>query len=132
MCDLWIEKHASLHQNTLTREATPIRQLAKYMNGTGKAAYVVPVIFRLMYCCGLRESEALNLSVSDVSLENGRIAIRESKGWKARNVFMSDELLTQCRKYDAVISKTVPLQGSILSQQIWKSAQLPYIKQMVP
>lgn len=152
MCDLWISKHANLHQNTLTRDITPIRQLAKYMNGIGKPAYipptyigrkqikyqahiytlqekqaffksvdnciptkhsptkhyVAPVIFRLMYCCGLRESEVLNLLVSDVNLEEGKIIIRESKGWKARNVFMSEDVRNQCYQYNCAISKIVP------------------------
>ena len=153
MCDAWIKKYENLHQNTLTRNVTPVRQLAKYMNGIGKAAYVipsyvgrkqlkypahiytmqekvaffhsvdqcksfvknsptkhyvVPVIFRLMYCCGLRESEALNLSVNDVDLQDGKITIRESKGWRARNVFMSDEMLNQCRQYNDAISKISP------------------------
>ena len=153
MCDAWIGKHASLHQNTLTRDVTPVRQLAKYMNGIGITAYVIPsyvgrkqlkypahiytaqekraffcsvdqyrpaikkspakhyvipVIFRLMYCCGLRESEALNLSVKDVDLTDGRIAVRESKGWKARNIFMSADMLEQCRRYDSVVSMKFP------------------------
>ena len=153
MCDTWIEKHKDLHQNTLTRDVTPVRQLAKYMNGIGKTAYVipsyigrkqlkypahiytmqekraffqsvdlckpatkksptkhyvVPVIFRLMYCCGLRESEALNLSINDVNLDDGMITIRESKGWKARNIFMSEDMIKQCRQYNAVISKKFP------------------------
>ena len=153
MCDAWVEKHAHLHQNTLTRNVTPVRQLAKYMNGMGKTAYVIPsyvgrkqlkyhahiytmqeksaffqaadncepavknsptkhyvapVIFRMMYCCGLRESEALHLSVRDVDLDSGKIAIRESKGWKARNIFLSGEMLEQCRRYDSAISREVP------------------------
>lgn len=157
MCDAWIGKHTSLHQNTLTREVTPVRQLAKYMNGIGKTAYVipsyvgrkqlkysahiytmqekraffrsvdqcksavknsptkhyvVPVIFRLMYCCGLRESEALNLSVSDIDLEDGRITVRESKGWKARNIFMSGEMLEQCRQYDSAVSGELPCRSA--------------------
>lgn len=157
MCDAWIGKHAVLHQNTLVRDVTPVRQLAKYMNGIGKTAYVipsyvgrkqlkypahiytmqekraffrsvdqckpavknsptkhyvVPVIFRLMYCCGLRESEALNLSASDVDLEDGRITVRESKGWKARNIFMSGEMLEQCRRYDSIMSRKFPCRSA--------------------
>lgn len=153
MCDAWIGKHASLHQNTLTRNVTPVRQLAKYMNGIGITAYVipsyvgrkqlkysahiytaqekraffcaadqcrpaiknsptkhyvVPVIFRLMYCCGLRESETLNLSVRDVDLADGRITIQESKGWRARNIFMSADMLEQCRQYDSAVSMEFP------------------------
>lgn len=165
MCDAWIEKHAALHQNTLTRDVTPVRQLAKYMNGSGRTAYVIPsyvgrkqlkyqahiytqqeklsffksvdgcepaktsptkhyvapVIFRLLYCCGLRESEVLGLSVDDVDLENGRITIRESKGWKARNVYMSAEILEQCRLYHDAISRVVPLRDAFFPNKYGKA-----------
>lgn len=165
MCDAWISRHAQLHQNTLTRDVTPIRQLAKYMNGTGTAAYVIPayvgrkqlkyqahiytqqeklsffesadscrptrksptrhyvapVIFRLMYCCGLRESEALGLSVDDVGLDDGKVTIRESKGWKARNVFMSAEMLGQCREYDEAISKVLPIRDAFFPNKQGKA-----------
>jgi integrase len=54
--------------------------------------YVISVIFRMLYCCGLRSSEARLLSRDDVDLETGKITVRESKGWKARIVYMSGDL----------------------------------------
>jgi integrase len=68
--------------------------------------YVIPVLFRLLYCCGLRSSEARLLKCDDIDLETGKITIRESKGWKARIVYMSPELLEVCREYDSIIRKT--------------------------
>ena len=36
ICDAWIRKCSVLHQNTLLRRVTPVRQFAKYLVGTGK------------------------------------------------------------------------------------------------
>ena len=70
--------------------------------------YVIPVIFRMLYCCGLRSSEARLLNCNDIDLESGKIIIRESKGWKARIVFMSQDLLTVCREYDSILDSFLP------------------------
>jgi len=70
--------------------------------------YVIPVIFRLLYCCGLRSSEARLLKKEDVDLATGKITIRESKGWKARIVYMSGDLLKLCEEYDSLIESVLP------------------------
>jgi len=70
--------------------------------------YVIPVLFRLLYCCGLRQSEGRLLETTDVDLNTGKIMIRESKGWKARVVYMADDLLDVFRKYDARVEKLMP------------------------
>ena len=53
---------------------------------------VMPVLFRLLYTCGLRVSEALHLKVADVDLDAGVLAIYGAKGDKERLVGIS----TQC------------------------------------
>ena len=147
VCAAWIEKCSRLHQNTLARRVTPVRQFGKYLVGMGKAAYiipggiprkqvhydahiftekelqaffasidkcekspfspyrsyVIPVIFRLLYTCGLRSSEARRLSADDVDLATGRIYIRKTKGWEARIVYVSDDMLDLLRQYDNII-----------------------------
>jgi integrase len=70
--------------------------------------YVIPVIFRLLYCCGLRSSEARLLMKEDVELATGKITIRESKGWKARIIYMSEELRELCYEYDSIIESVLP------------------------
>ena len=60
---------------------------------------VAPVIFRLLYCCGLRSSEVIGLKVENVDLATGMLTILESKGHKDRIVMMSDDVLTLCRTY---------------------------------
>lgn len=70
--------------------------------------FIIPVIFRLLYCCGLRLSEARLLNRNDIDLESGKIFIRESKGWKARIVFLSQDLLTVCQEYDSIMDTLLP------------------------
>jgi len=49
-----------------------------------------------------------NLEVTDIDLQTGQIIIRESKGWKRRIVYLSDDMLEQCRLYDAKIKSVCP------------------------
>jgi integrase/recombinase XerD len=53
---------------------------------------MVPVIFRLMYGCGIRVTEVSNLKCRDVDLDHGMLTIRESKFGKDRLVPMSESL----------------------------------------
>lgn len=48
-----------------------------------------PVLFRLLYGCGLRISEALSLETADYSRKNGALLIRNSKNRITRNVVLS-------------------------------------------
>jgi integrase len=69
---------------------------------------VIPVYFRVLYCCGLRLSEARLLKVEDVDLQTGKLVIRQSKGHKDRNVMMSEEVLDLCRIYHSKVSRLFP------------------------
>jgi integrase/recombinase XerD len=69
---------------------------------------VIPVLFRVLYCCGLRSSEVRLLSIDDVDLETGKLMIRHSKGHKDRNVMMSEGVLDLCRVYHAKVSCILP------------------------
>lgn len=69
---------------------------------------VVPAIFRLIYCCGLRPCEARRLSVSDVDLQSGRIDILESKGHKSRIIIMADDVTAFMKEYDCQVAKHMP------------------------
>lgn len=53
---------------------------------------ICPLLYRLLYCCGLRISEAIHLKVADVDLETGTLFIRASKFNKDRLVPMSEVL----------------------------------------
>lgn len=60
---------------------------------------VLPVIFRMMYCCGMRPSEPLLLRSEDVDLVAGSIYIRQTKRHKDRYVILSDDMRELCTSY---------------------------------
>lgn len=60
---------------------------------------VFPMLFRVLYCCGLRISEAINLKISDFDVNRGSLFIRESKFNKDRIIVVSDSLLHDLKKY---------------------------------
>jgi integrase/recombinase XerD len=74
----------------------------------GQRQLIIPAIFRMIYCLGLRPGEARRLRRNDVDLTAGTVRIRESKGHKDRLVFMSADLHAYCRRYDAAISAYHP------------------------
>lgn len=152
ICDSWIEQCSKLHQNTLLRRVTPVRQFGKYLAGTGTPAYiipggiphkqihyeahifteteltaffasidqcrtspfspyrcyVIPVFFRLLFTCGLRSSEARLLNTDDVDLTTGKILIRKTKGWEARIIYVSADMLDLLCRYNRIISQAIP------------------------
>jgi integrase len=74
----------------------------------GHRHLIVPVIFRMIYCLGLRPGEARKLHRNDVDLTGGAVRIRESKGHTDRLVFMSTDLHDYCRRYDATVDAHHP------------------------
>ena len=51
-----------------------------------------PVMFRLYYCCGLRNNEACSLKTSDIDLNRGTITLFDGKNHKDRLVYLPDDL----------------------------------------
>ena len=60
---------------------------------------IMPILFRMIYSCGLRSSEARLLKVADVDLDLGILTIEHSKKDNTRLVPMSDEIMNLCRDY---------------------------------
>ena len=69
---------------------------------------IFPTIFRLIYCCGLRNSEARNLKCEDVNLEVGKLIIRESKAHKERIVMLHPDVQKMLTEYDERVSVLRP------------------------
>lgn len=73
--------------NLKAKSSTPLRH------------FIMPEIFRLLYGCGLRLSEVLNLRIRDVDLTQGVIIIREGKHGKDRLVPPSMGMIDRLRIY---------------------------------
>jgi len=65
---------------------------------------VMPVLFRTIYACGLRCSEARLLRVKDVDIERGVLQIRDAKGGKDRQLPVSDPLRERLVGYHAKLA----------------------------
>lgn len=63
----------------------------------------MPEIFRVIYSCGLRAREALQLRVGDVDLDEGLLLIRDTKFGKDRLVPMSSSLTARLRRYNNLL-----------------------------
>jgi integrase len=71
--------------------------------GTNKEPFlpeIAPVIYRLIYTCGLRPNEGRELKCANVNLKTGEILITNTKWKKERIVVMSDDMLAVCKSYD--------------------------------
>lgn len=69
---------------------------------------VLPALFRLIYCCGLRCKEARTLLCSSVHMTDRYIDVLQSKGPKSRRIFISHELADYLADYDVRISIHFP------------------------
>jgi len=66
---------------------------------------ILPEVFRLLYSCGFRLSEVLNLKVRDVDLQQGVITVRQGKFGKDRLVPPSMEMVERLRIYAEELEK---------------------------
>ena len=62
-------------------------------------AVVAPVMFRLIYTCGLRANEGRELLRENIDLNTGEIKVVKTKRKKERLVVMSDDMLALCKRY---------------------------------
>lgn len=79
----------------LTRE-----DVIRLLRHIGLRRYRIPV--KLIYCCGLRVSECLALTIHDIDAQGGKLWIRKSKGNKDRMVPISQTLIEDLRAYWSV------------------------------
>jgi integrase/recombinase XerD len=88
------------------------RELAALFAATDRCHYcpevpfrhlVMPVLFRTIYACGLRSSEARLLRVKDVDIDTGVLQIRDAKGGKDRQVPVSEPLRKRLAGYHATL-----------------------------
>ena len=89
------------------------RELAGLFTQTDRCRYcslvpfrhlVMPALFRTIYACGLRASEARLLRFGDVDLGAGVLAIRDGKGGKDRQVPVSAPLRERLADYHARVA----------------------------
>lgn len=60
---------------------------------------IIPVIYRLIYFCGLRPNEGRELKRSDFCYEDRTLFIRKNKSHRERLIPVSDDVAEMCRNY---------------------------------
>lgn len=80
-------------------QPSPSGQYKVSISAFNRLAKEYKVLFRLIYCCGLRNSEACNLRQDDVDFKKGIIKIIHSKGDKDRLVYLSDDMNKLLKEY---------------------------------
>nr|WP_314244680.1 tyrosine-type recombinase/integrase [Empedobacter tilapiae] len=82
-------------------------------------------ILTIIYSCGLRLSELINLKIADIKSESDLLLIRQSKGNKDRIVALPDKLLLLLREYYKVYQpKDFLFEGAKGDQYSERSVQL--------
>lgn len=71
------------------------------VNSFNRMATEYKVLFRMIYCCGLRNNEVCSLKTENVDTVHGVITIIHSKGNKDRVVYLSEDMLKLCSQYKA-------------------------------
>ena len=86
-CELENVKALRAHRPEQVRRAPTREDTLRLIESLQKeGGFTVALVARLLYGCGLRVTEPLNLRVKDVELEEGRLNIRSAKGGKDRVV----------------------------------------------
>ena len=73
---------------------------------------VFPAVIKLLYCCGLRVSEALELRTKDVDLENGFINIEKAKFENCRRLPLSSSLVKDLKEYSVANQKLIGIDNN--------------------
>jgi integrase len=72
-------------------------EVIRLLHGVRLRRYRIPL--KLIYCCGLRLSECLALTIHDIDAANGKLWIRNGKGNKSRMVPISPVMIEDLRRY---------------------------------
>lgn len=69
---------------------------------------VLPAMYRLLYCCGLRCKETRTLKRAQVFLDKRYIDVLQSKGPRSRRIYISQELSEYLYSYDLKMEHISP------------------------
>lgn len=80
----------------------------KYDRNSPCRHLIIPVIYKLIYLCGLRPNEGRELRKCDIDYENGTLFIQKNKSHRERLIPMAPDVIDMCRCYNKKISVIFP------------------------
>lgn len=111
--------------NVLSKE-----EVAKILGSLGNRKH--QVMLSLIYSCGLRRSELINLKIRDIDSNRKVVLIRQSKNKKDRIVPLSDKVLIKLRDYYKVYQPSVWLfEGQVVGEKYGERSLELVLKQAV-
>jgi integrase len=87
-----LRAHRPVHER---HAPTPAETSALLQTVPNQGGYATNLVSRMLYGCGLRVSEPLNLRIKDIDLERRRFCIRGAKGGKDRVVAIPLTLISE-------------------------------------
>jgi integrase/recombinase XerD len=98
----WIFSHHDIQKLLAAADSLPFCSYAPLRHR------IVPEVFRLLYGCGLRINEALQLRVQDVDLVSGLLILKEAKGNKDRLVPLAPSVRDRLCRYAKKLGSRSP------------------------
>ncbi|MCD6215932.1 MAG: tyrosine-type recombinase/integrase [Candidatus Aenigmarchaeota archaeon] len=92
-------------RNKKMPEVLTVKEVRKLINATDNIKH--RLIIKLMYGCGLRVSELVNLKKQDFNFQEGLIHIKLSKGKKDRFVKIPDSIKEELKSYSMLNNKEI-------------------------
>ncbi len=89
----YIFTHDEIRRIVKVVDHLPHSPISKYYH------LIYPMVFRMLYGCGLRINEALSLKKSEVDLVDGILTITNAKNRTSRLIPMSRSLTSYCQRY---------------------------------
>ena len=90
------------------------------VNSFNRMATEYKVLFRMIYCCGLRNNEACSLKNENVDTVHGVITIIHSKGDKDPIVYLSEDMRELCSIRRGWLLYILKVSGSF-QENIWNN-----------
>lgn len=112
-------------KNVSLPDILTIKEIRRILGSTSNIKH--RLIIKLLYGCGLRVSEVVNLEVKDINFEESLIKINLAKGKKDRFVkipeSMKEELINYCKLYNSKILFPSNRGGELTKDTIQKIVQ---------
>ena len=103
-----------IHRIITEADNLPFRRNAKLRH------LIIPAAIRMLYGCGYREGELLNMRLQDVDLDTGVTTVT-GKGGKERYVVMAPGLLAYMREYIHILTDEIDTEWLFPRTQSFKS-----------
>lgn len=102
--------HAEVYLKSVSEIQIFFKECDKYVlrHKSNGRPYILPALYRFLYCCGVRCREARNLKCEAVHLLKGYVDIIQSKDYRDRRLYLSDELIEYLKKYDKAVNICFP------------------------